>query len=70
MRGAFSAPERAKKIPVRSRERLIKYLGMLGSAHDGERANAASFAEKQRAELRMTWDELVIPANDVKSRAA
>ena len=43
---------------------------MLGSDHDGERANAARFAEKQRTQLGMSWDELIVPADDVKARAA
>ena len=42
---------------------LVKGLGMLASAHAGERANAAVFVEKQRAKLDLTWDELIIPAS-------
>lgn len=69
-RSVQAPKQRDRKIPVHSRKLLVKTLGMLGSAYDGERSNAASLVEKQRAELGMTWDELVIPANDVKSRAA
>jgi len=52
-----------KKIRGRPRERLVKALGMLGSDYPGERANAAHFVEKQRTQLGMTWDELIIPAD-------
>jgi hypothetical protein len=52
------------------RELLVKALGMLGSDHAGERANAALAVEKQRAKLGMTWDELIIPADEAKARAA
>jgi hypothetical protein len=34
------------------------------------RANAAVVVEKQRAKLAMTWDELIIPADEEKARAA
>jgi hypothetical protein len=43
---------------------------MLGSDQAGERANAALVVEKQRTKLAMTWDELIISANDAKARAA
>jgi len=46
-------------IPAKLRVRLIKVLGMLGSTHDGERANAAAAATKLLMELRLTWDELL-----------
>lgn len=67
-RGSFG--DNTKTIDSRRRELLVKYLGMLGSDHAGERANAAKFAEKQRTELGMTWNELIIPANEAKARAA
>jgi hypothetical protein len=67
---AFGGNTIKKKIPSGARELLVKALGMLGSDHDGERANAARFVEKQRTQLGMTWDELIIPADDVKARAA
>jgi hypothetical protein len=59
-----------KKIPNGARERLVKALGMLGSDHGGERANAARVVEKQRAQLGMTWDDLIVPADDARARAA
>ena len=71
MNGFFHRPFRRdiseKGIPGRSRELLIKALGMLSSVHEGERANAGSIVEKRRLELGMTWDELIIPANEVKA---
>jgi hypothetical protein len=45
-----------------ARERLIKLLGMLGSAHEGERANAALKVEQHRAELDLAWPELIVLA--------
>ena len=69
-RSAFGVKTAKKKIHSGPRELLVKALGMLGSDHDGERLNAARFAEEQRTQLGMTWDELIIPADDVKARAA
>jgi hypothetical protein len=67
-RGAFRG-NTARKIDRGARDRLVKALGMLGSDQAGERANAAYFVEKQRTQLAMTWDELIIPADDAKARA-
>lgn len=47
--------------PERVRDRLIKALGMLGSKHEGERANAASAVESMRRSLGRGWDELIVP---------
>lgn len=47
-----------------SRALLVKALGMLGSDHAGERANAALVVEKQRAKLGMTWDEPIVRERD------
>jgi hypothetical protein len=59
------------KVDYRQRDRLVKLLGMLGSQHDGERANAAQLVEQHRAALGLTWDELIIPAvAHVMARAA
>jgi hypothetical protein len=66
-RGAFGGD---KKIHSGPRELLVKALGMLGSDQAGERASAALVVEKQRAKLGMTWDELVIPADEAEARAA
>jgi hypothetical protein len=52
------------RIPSEARELLIKALGMLGSDQAGERASAALVVEKQRAKLGMTWEELIIPAEE------
>jgi hypothetical protein len=59
------------ELDYHQRDRLVKLLGMLGSQHDGERANAAQFVEQQRAALGLTWDQLIIPAvAHVMARAA
>jgi hypothetical protein len=47
-----------------TRELLVKALGMLGSDQVGERASAALVAEKQRAKLGMTWNELIVREHD------
>ena len=65
-RSAFGVKTAKKKIQSGPRELLVKALGMLGSDHDGERANAARFAEKQRTQLGMTWDELIVPRTTLK----
>jgi hypothetical protein len=51
MQGALSDVDRVK---------LIKLLGMFGSAFDGERANAASLADKLVRANGITWDRLIV----------
>jgi hypothetical protein len=68
--GAFGGDTEKKEIHRGPRELLVKALGMLGSDHAGERENAAGVAEEQRAKLGMTWDELIIPADEAKACAA
>jgi len=46
-------------MDIADRERLIKLIGMLGSEHDGERANAAAFLQKMAAKYKMTITELM-----------
>jgi hypothetical protein len=41
------------------RTRLCRILGMLGSAHAGERAAAALAADRLVRELGVTWDDLL-----------
>jgi len=50
-----------KNMSIRMRGLLVKTLGMLGSVHEGELANAAKFVEKQRNDTGMSWDELIVP---------
>jgi hypothetical protein len=52
------------------RDRLVKFLGMLGSDQDGERLNAAHKAEKLRIGLGVGWDELIVPARIPYAKAA
>ena len=40
-------------------ERLARLLGMLGSAHDGEIANAGRMADKLVRSLGLTWHDLI-----------
>jgi hypothetical protein len=50
-------------IPA-DRARLIKCLGLLGSAHDDEVANAGRMADRLIKDRGYTWDEMLIPARD------
>jgi hypothetical protein len=69
-RGAFSGNRNKKPVPSGPRRLLVKALGMLGSDQAGERASAALVVEKQRSKLGMTWDELIISADEAEARAA
>jgi hypothetical protein len=69
-RGEVGGNASEKKVHSGPRELLVKALGMLGSDQAGERASAALFVATQRAKLGLTWDELIIPADDAEARAA
>ncbi|MCF4165669.1 hypothetical protein L2U69_08445 [Zavarzinia compransoris] len=43
------------------RLRLVRVLGMLGSAHDGERSAAALAAHRLVTGAGLTWSELLLP---------
>jgi len=60
-----------KRIPHSgAREQLINALQMLASERAPERASAALIVEKQRALLDMAWDELIVPAELQRRKAA
>ena len=40
-------------------DRFLKLLGMFGSDHDGERANAAGLATKMLRDAGLTWVEFI-----------
>jgi hypothetical protein len=44
-----------------STNRLVKLLGMLGSAYDGERASAAAKVDALVRSLGLTWRDLITP---------
>ena len=44
------------------RERLARLLGMLGSAFDGEVANAGRLADKLVRGAGLTWPDIIAPA--------
>lgn len=46
-------------LPPDKRTRLIKLLGMLGSAYEGERANAASMIDRIMKEYKLTWTDVL-----------
>jgi hypothetical protein len=67
--GIFGNHRVKKEIHSSDRTLLVKVLGMLGSNHSNEVVSAAGQAEKIRKRLGMSWDDLIIAAEDV-SRAA
>jgi len=42
------------------RRKLVGILGMLGSAHDGERAAAAALASRLVRDKGLGWDDLIL----------
>ena len=42
-----------------TRQRLVRLCGMLGSEHDGERANAARLADRLIRETGLTWEGVI-----------
>jgi hypothetical protein len=44
------------------RDRLAKLLGLLGSAYDGEVANAGRLADKLVRAAGLTWPDIIAPA--------
>ena len=47
------------RLSAADRTKLAKILGMLGSAHEGERAAAAALASKMLADAGLTWFDLL-----------
>src|SRR3954451_5743753 len=48
-------------VAIFNRERLVKLLGMLGSAHGGEIAAAGRAADRLRREAGMAWHKIIAP---------
>lgn len=46
------------------RTRLVGILGMLGSAHDGERSAAAALASRMVRDRGITWEALILGGGD------
>jgi len=55
-------------MDAKERERVIKLIGMLGSAFDGERANAAGMLASIAEKNRMTINELMALAYAVPGK--
>jgi len=49
------------RLDTQSAERLARVLGMLGSAHDGERAAAGLKANQLVRDLGLTWSDIIVP---------
>jgi hypothetical protein len=45
-------------LPPEKMARLVKLLGMLGSAYEGERANAAALIDRMIREHGLTWQQI------------
>jgi len=58
---ALSSPCRGRPaaIVVDAIERLARIAGMLGSAHEGERATAAQMASAMLEAMGLTWSEVI-----------
>jgi hypothetical protein len=52
----------SKHLHPYDRRKLISFLGMLGSDHDGERLAAVRAAQKLLSEKRLTWSDILAPA--------
>lgn len=52
-------PSRDPDWTPAERNRLVALMGMFGSAHAGERANAASLADRMVRARGLTWNEVV-----------
>ena len=48
-------------LDASSAQRLVRLLGMLGSAHDGEVANAGRMADRLIRESGLTWSQIIAP---------
>jgi hypothetical protein len=66
----FAGLRPKREIHSGDRTLLVKALGMLGSDQDGEVLNAARMAEKLRRKLGMSWEELLISADETEVREA
>ena len=48
-------------LDVSAAQRLVRLLGMLGSAHDGEALNAGRMADRLIRERGLTWSQIIAP---------
>ena len=71
-RAAFSRTKQQEKSKISSsaRSTMVKALGMLGSAHDGEIVNAARAVERLRRKFKATWEQLIVKATKIKEMKA
>jgi hypothetical protein len=60
MLAALSEPDRT---------RLVRLLGMLGSDHQGERANAGALADRFIRERELTWEQVVASEGQQQSQS-
>jgi lysozyme family protein len=58
-RARRAKPATAVRVSAADRRKMAKILGMMGSAHAGERAAAATAAEELRRRLGVDWAALI-----------
>ena len=57
-------------LDIASSTRLVRLLGMLGSAHDGEVVTAGRMADKLVRERGLTWAQVIMPEPPAPSYTA
>ena len=55
----MTATNAVLSLDASSAQRLVRLLGMLGSAHDGEAANAGRMADRLIREHGLTWSQII-----------
>lgn len=51
-----------------TKSRLVKLLGMLGSAHDGEALTAGRLADRLVRQANLTWDDIIAVKREMEQR--
>ena len=51
-----------------TKSRLVKLLGMLGSAHDGEALTAGRLADRLVRQANLTWDDIIAVKHEMEQR--
>jgi hypothetical protein len=51
-----------------TKNRLVKLLGMLGSAHDGEALTAGRLADRLVRQANLTWDDIISAKHEMERR--
>jgi hypothetical protein len=57
----MTATNAVLSLDASTAQRLVRLLGMLGSTHDGEVANAGRMADRLIREHGLTWPQIIAP---------